>query len=356
MAQAAPADHGLRRDGRSEEARAWRQALLPYAHADVGKALFCLATSIVPYLALCVAMYLLLSVSYALVLVVAVVASGFLLRTYIVFHDCAHGSFLPSRRANALVGVLTGLTVYTPFHSWRVEHAGHHATAGDLDRRGTGDVATLTVAEYQSRQPRKRMYYWLFRQPWVMFTLGPIWSLALQPRLVPMRARRQIQRSHLLTDVALAVVISALCLTIGWRAYLAVQLPTVLIAGAVGVWLFYVQHQFEGVYWRRSEGWSYFDAGLHGSSYLKLPRLLQFFTGNIGLHHVHHLNARIPNYSLQRVHEDCPFLHEAPTLSLWDGLRATRFKLFDEEAGRLVTFAEARARARQRTPTLAVAD
>ncbi|MBO0892818.1 MAG: fatty acid desaturase [Acidimicrobiales bacterium] len=288
-------------------------------------------------------MYVLLSVSYLLVLVVALPAAGFLLRTYIVFHDCAHGSFLRSRRANAVVGMLVGLVVYSPFHSWRAEHAAHHATAGDLDRRGLGDVTTLTVTEYQSRHWRKRAYYRLFRNPWVLFTIGPIWSLALQPRLVPLRARPQIRRSHLITDVALAAMVSAACLTIGWRAYLALQLPTLLIAGATGVWLFYVQHQFDGVYWRRSEGWSFLEAGLHGSSYLKLPLGLRFFTGNIGLHHVHHLNPRIPNYNLQRAQDECSFLHKVPAVSLWDGLRAVRLKLYDEDARRLVTFAEGRA-------------
>jgi omega-6 fatty acid desaturase (delta-12 desaturase) len=320
----------------------WREALARYARPDLWQALACLATSLAPYVILWVAMYLLLQVSYLLTLLVAIPASGFLLRTYIVFHDCAHGSFLPSRRANDWVGVLVGLAVCSPFHSWRAEHAGHHATAGDLDRRGLGDVTTLTVAEYQSRPPRRRVYYRLFRQPLVMFLVGPVWALALQPRLVPLRARPRIRRSHLRTDLALAAILGPLCWAIGWRAYLAVQMPTLLMAGAAGVWLFYVQHQFEGVYWRRREDWSYFDAGLHGSSYLKLPRLLRFFTGNIGLHHVHHLNACIPNYKLQRAHNEQAFLHEAPTLSLWDGLRAVRFKLYDEERGRLVTFAQAR--------------
>lgn len=343
MAQAALMARGAGEGGvEADQASVWRNALSPYARADPARALGCLVTSLVAYLALSVAMYRLLSVSYALALLVALPASGFLLRTYIVFHDCAHGSFLSSRRGNAVVGVLAGLAVYSPFHSWRAEHIGHHATAGNLDRRGIGDVTTWTVNEYQSRSTRERTRYFLFRHPLVLFTIGPIWSLALQPRLVPRRARPQIRRSHFLTDVALAVIVSALCLTIGWRAYVAVQLPTMLLAGAVGVWLFYVQHQFEKVYWRRSEAWSFFDAGLHGSSHLKLPRVLRFFTGNIGLHHVHHLQPRIPNYNLQRAHEEQPFLHDAPTLSLWDGLRAVRFKLYDEGTRRLVTFAEAR--------------
>jgi acyl-lipid omega-6 desaturase (Delta-12 desaturase) len=330
------------RAGRRSEAPSWVPALAPYGRADLRLAVLDVATSAVPYVALSVVMYRLLDVSYLLVLAVAIPASGFLLRTYIVFHDCAHGSFLPSKRANRWFGVFVGLLVYSPFHAWRQEHAGHHATSGDLDRRGIGDVDTLTVAEYLASPWGKRLAYRLFRNPLIMFGLGPIWALALEPRLVPRRARRRIQRSHLLTDLALAVLVGALCWQIGWLDYLLLQAPTVLMAGAVGVWLFYVQHQFEDAYWQHSGDWDYADAALRGSSHLKLPKVLQFFTGNIGLHHVHHLSPRIPNYNLQRAHDDHAFLNQAPTLSLWDGLRAVRLKLYDEESGRLVTFAQAR--------------
>jgi len=308
----------------------------------VGLSVLDVATSLVPYVALFVVMYELLDVSYLAVLAVAIPASGFLVRTFIVFHDCAHGSFLPSRRANTWLGVLAGLLVYSPFHSWRHEHAVHHATSGDLDRRGVGDVETLTVAEYVALPWPKRLAYRLFRNPLVMFGIGPIWALAIEPRMIPKGARARIRRSHLATDAALVALVGALCWLIGWREFLLVQLPMVVLAGATGVWLFYVQHQFEDAYWQRSDDWSYADAALRGSSYLKLPRVLQFFTGNIGLHHVHHLSARIPNYHLQRAHNANAFLHQAPTLSLWDGLRAVRLKLYDEQSGRLVTFAQAR--------------
>ena len=332
-------------DGQSE-VRRWRSRLAPYARPHSTRALGCLATSLVPYLALMLVMYLLLSVSYLLVLVVAIPASGFLLRTFIVFHDCAHSSFFPSRRLNEWIGVIVGLFVYSPFHSWRHEHAMHHATSGDLDRRGVGDVETWTVAEYRSKPVLSRTGYRLFRNPLVMFTIGPIWALALEPRLIPLKARRRIQRSHLFTDIALGGIVAALCLTIGWRDFLLLQTPVVIGAGTAGVWLFYVQHQFEGVYWRRTEEWSYLDAALAGSSHLKLHPVLRFFTGSIGLHHVHHLSACIPNYNLQRAHDENPELHCAPTLSIWDGLRAVRLKLYDESDGRLVTFGQARRAAR----------
>jgi omega-6 fatty acid desaturase (delta-12 desaturase) len=327
-------------------ARAWWVAPLePYAGADVGRSLRCLATSVLPYLALCVGMYYLLTdVSLALALLLAIPTAGFLLRTYIVFHDCAHGSFLPTKRANTWLGVAVGLIVYSPFHSWRHEHSGHHATAGDLDRRGVGDVQTLTVSEYYALPRGARLRYRLMRSPWIMFTIGPIWALALGPRLIPKGKRRRLRDSHRYTNLGLLVLIGGLIWLIGLRAFVEIQLPLVVMAGAAGVWLFYVQHQFEGVYWKRSEDWSYADAALQGSSYLKMPPLLQFFTGYIGLHHVHHLNPRIPNYNLQRAHDENEFLQHAPVISLWDGLRSVRLKLIDEDAGRLVTFAEARRR------------
>lgn len=321
----------------------WREALAPYAKPHLGRSLLGIATSVVPYLALSVLMYLALDVSYLLVLALALPAAGFLVRVYILFHDCTHGSFLASKRANAWLGNALGLLVFSSFRSWGHNHAVHHATSGDLDRRGVGDVPTMTVAEYEALPWRGRLGYRLFRNPLVMFGIGPIYAMVVQPRLVSRSARPRIRRNVMATNVALAALIVGLCLLMGWREYLLVQVPTVMLAGAAGVWLFYVQHQFEDAYWQESGGWSYADAALRGSSYLKLPKVLQFFSGNIGLHHVHHLSARIPNYNLQRAHDDNPIFHDVPTLSLWDGLRAVRLKLWDEENGRLVTFAQARA-------------
>jgi acyl-lipid omega-6 desaturase (Delta-12 desaturase) len=321
----------------------WRDALAPYAQPHLRRSMLDIATSVLPYLVLSVLMYLALEVSYLLVLALALPAAGFLLRTFIIFHDCAHGSFLSSRRANAWLGAICGLLVFTPFQRWRHEHAVHHATAGDLDRRGVGDIHTLTVAEYQALPWRQRLGYRLFRNPVVMFGIGPLYAMILAPRWVPRSSRARIRRSVIATDLALAALIGTFCWLVGWREYLLVQMPTVLLASTAGVWMFYVQHQFEDTYWQSSVGWSYADAALRGSSYLKLPRILQFFTGSIGLHHVHHLSACIPNYNLQRAHDENPIFHDVPTLSLWDGLRAVRFKLWDEDGRRLVTFAEARA-------------
>jgi omega-6 fatty acid desaturase (delta-12 desaturase) len=318
------------------------QALAPYAVPDLRRALLDLATSVVPYVVLSAAMYASLDVSYWLTLAIAVPAAGFLLRTFILFHDCTHGGFVPTRRANTWLGVALGLVVFSPFHAWRYNHAVHHGTAGDLDRRGTGDLHTLTVAEYNAASRGGRLAYRLFRNPLVMFGIGPIYSLLIQPRLVSRSARPRIRRSVIGTNVAVAVMVGGLCWAMGWREYLLVQAPTVVLGGAAGVFLFYVQHQFEDTYWQRPGDWTFADAALRGSSHLVLPQPLQFFTGNIGLHHVHHLNARIPNYNLQRAHDENAVFHSVPELSLADALRAPRLKLWDEERGRLVTFAEAR--------------
>jgi acyl-lipid omega-6 desaturase (Delta-12 desaturase) len=320
----------------------WREDLAPYAQPHLGRSLRELATSVVPYLGLSVLMYICLNISYLLVLVIAIPTAGFLVRTFILFHDCTHGSLLRSKRANAWLGTVLGLFVYAPFLRWRHDHAIHHATSGDLDRRGGGDVRTLTVAEYRELTPRARLGYRLFRNPLVMFGIGPIAALLVGPRLVAKDARPRMRRSVIGTNIALAVFVGVLCWLIGWEDFLLVQAPTLMLAGSAGIWLFYVQHQFEDAYWQESDEWSYAEAALRGSSYLKLPKVLQFFSGNIGLHHVHHLNARIPNYNLQRAHDENAIFHEVPTLSFMDGMRAVRLKLWDERSGRMVSFAEAR--------------
>ena len=302
-----------------------------------------LATSVVPYLARLVAMTFALRVSVVLSLLLAVPASACLVRTFIVFHDCTHGSFMRSRRANDMLGAALGLLVWLPYRGWQHEHAVHHATAGDLDRRGTGDVPTLTVTEYRALSAWRQLSYRLVRNPFVMFGLGPLLVFIVKPRFMPRAARRRVRNSVLATNLMLALIVAALCLTVGWRTYLLVQAPVSLLTGAVGIWLFYVQHQFEDTYWQTHADWRYDHAALAGSSYLKLPGLLRFFTGNIGFHHVHHLSVGIPNYNLQAAHQGTDRLQAVPQVTLQQGLRATRLKLWDERRGRLVTFREARA-------------
>jgi acyl-lipid omega-6 desaturase (Delta-12 desaturase) len=318
-------------------------ALAEYAEPRLGRSLLEIATSVVPYLAGSALIYLTRGVSVVLTLVLIVVTAGFLVRTFVVFHDCAHGSFLPSKRANGYLGRFTGLFVLSPFARWRHDHAIHHATSGDLERRGVGDVITLTVAEYHDRGLRGRVAYRLIRNPLVMFGLGPVIAMVVGPRIATRAQRPRMRHSVLLTDVVLVAVVSALCWLLGWQSFLLVWAPSAMLAGSIGIWLFYVQHQFEDAYWQSADDWHYDEAALRGSSYLKLPKVLQFFTGNIGLHHVHHLNSHIPNYNLQRAHDENPVFNQVPTLSLSDALRTVTLKLWDEKRGKLVTFGQARA-------------
>lgn len=329
-------------DGGAQARNPWREQLAPYAVPDRRRSLLDLATSVLPYLLLWPTMVWSLGVSYWLTLALAVPAAGFLLRSFIVFHDCCHGSFFGSRRANTWLGRFTGLLVFTPYASWRHSHAVHHATAGDLDRRGEGDVPTMTVTEYHAAGTATRIGYRLFRNPLVLFGLGPLYSFVVYPRLTRRSMRPRIRNSVLLTNVVLAASLAALIWLVGWQAFLLVQTPLVLLAGGAGVFLFFVQHQFEDTYWESNDQWTYADAALRGSSYLKLPQPLQWFSGNIGLHHVHHLGARVPNYSLQAAHDDLAVFRDVPVLGLREAVRAPRLKLWDETSGRIVTFAQAR--------------
>jgi acyl-lipid omega-6 desaturase (Delta-12 desaturase) len=323
--------------------RLGREALAAYAQPRLGRSAVEIMTSVVPYLAASVMMYLALDVSYLLAAALVLPSAGFLVRTFVVFHDCAHGSLLPSKRANAYVGRFLGLFVLSPFQRWRHDHAIHHATSGDLERRGVGDVVTLTVAEYRARGWRGRLAYRVIRNPAVMFGLGPVIAMVVGPRIATRSQRPRLRHSVLSTDAVLLVLIGGLCWLIGWEDFLLIWAPPAMLAGSVGIWLFYVQHQFEDAYWQSGADWDYDDAALRGSSYLKLPKVLQFFTGNIGLHHVHHLNARIPNYNLQCAHDENPIFHQVPTLSLRDALGTVQLKLWDEQGGKLITFAQARA-------------
>ncbi len=320
----------------------YREILAPYARPRLRRSLIDVATAVLPYLAISVLAYRLLDISVLLTLALAIPAAGFLVRIFILFHDCTHGSLFASRRANAWLGSVFGLFVLSPFVRWRHDHAVHHASSGDLERRGVGDVPTLTVGEYEARTPRGQLGYRLLRHPLVMFGLGPIFAMVIGPRIVARDARSHMRRSVLRTDVALAVIVVGLCVWIGVGPFLLVWAPGALLAGSTGIWMFYVQHQFEDAYWVDNERWNYADAALQGSSYLKLNPVLRFFTGNIGLHHVHHLNARIPNYNLKRAHDENAVFHSVPTLTPRDAISAVRLKLWDEERGQLITFAQAR--------------
>lgn len=329
-------------DATRTPANDWRKTLAPYERPRLGRALLDLATSIVPFVALVAAIIVLAPISVVAALLLTIPAAGFQLRTFMVFHDCTHGSFMPSRRANRWIGRVLGIVVWTPFGAWKHSHAAHHATAGDLDRRGHGDVPTMTLREYQEASPGARLLYRLFRHPGILLTIGPFVAMMITPRFYAKGSRPRIRNSVLLNDLALVLFVAAFCLLFGWQTFLLIQIPLTLMAGGAGVWLFFVQHQFEDVYWKRGEDWSYRDAALQGASYLRLPKVLQFFTGNIGLHHVHHLSHRIPNYNLQAAHDDNDVFHTVPVLTLGPAIRSLRLKLWDEENGRLVSFGAVR--------------
>ena len=272
-------------------------------------------------------------------------AAAFLVRLFMIQHDCGHGAFFPDKGANDWVGRAIGVFTLTPYDHWKREHAKHHATSGDLDRRGTGDVETLTVAEYLALPRAKRLAYRFFRHPAVMFGLGPIYVFLLRHRL-PVGEMRDGWRpwlSAMSTNLVIAGVAVGLILLGGWRPFLMTQLPINLIAGAIGVWLFYIQHQFDGVVWRRSSRWTLAQAALDGSSHYHLPGIAGWFTANIGVHHVHHLSSRIPFYRLGEVLRDLPEL-DAGRLTLAQSLRGTRLALWDEPGRRLISFRELRQR------------
>jgi len=306
--------------------------------ASLWRARWQVINSFVPYALLWFAMDRALMVSYWLMLPIAILAAGFLARIFIIFHDCGHGSFFKSKRANNLTGVIAGLLNLTPYRHWRWQHALHHGTAGDLDRRGSGDIWTLTVQEYLQSTRCRRFAYRLARNPIVLFLIAPLYVFVVHHRLAVSTAPKRERRSVQLTNwglLALTLVMSAI---IGLKAFLLIQLTVSAFAGAVGLWLFYVQHQFEGAYWARSKDWNYTAAALQGSSFYKLPRILQWFTGNIGFHHIHHLSPRIPNYHLQRCHEADPYFETIKPVTLFASLKSLGFRLWDEKRGVFVGF------------------
>jgi omega-6 fatty acid desaturase (delta-12 desaturase) len=284
---------------------------------------------------------------YWTTLALAVAAAALLVRIFIFFHDCCHGSFFKSPKAMRVLGTITGILTFTPFAEFRYTHGVHHSTAGDLDRRGVGDVWTMTVAEYRAAPLKTRIAYRLYRNPLVMFFLGPIATFLILNRFPKSTNPKQVT-SVLLTDAGVLAIAAAVSLAFGLRTYLMVQLPIILLGGIAGVWLFYVQHQFDPSYWARHEEWGSIEAAMQGSSYYKLPRVLQWVSGNIGLHHVHHLKPRIPNYHLQRCLDAIPELQLPDFLTIRRSLKSIRLNLWDEERGVLIGFGGLRRLARAR--------
>ena len=320
----------------------WQNLVARYQTPSVKRAVWQLVSTILPLIAAFVVMYWSLRVSYWLTLALAIPTAGLAIRTFIIMHDCGHGSFLPSRLANDIVGWITGIITATPYSHWRREHAIHHANSGHLDGRGTGDISTLTVREYLALDWWGRVRYRIYRNPLILLVFGPAW-LFFKHRWP---SRRFAGRREVLnvfgTNLALAGLITGLSLLIGFGAFMKIWVPILFLSGATGVLLFYVQHQFEDAYWRGEGEWDYATAAVMGSSYFRLPRVFQWFTGNIGFHHVHHLSPRIPNYRLERCHRENPEFQQVTTLTLAHSIRTLRLKLWDEEAGRMIGFRELR--------------
>ena len=324
------------------ERPAWRTTVerheTPSRAASIGQ----LVNSLGPYFALWALMVWSLHVSYWITLALAVPAAGFLVRVFIIFHDCGHGSFFKSRRANTFWGVVTGLLTFTPFQQWRHDHAVHHATSGDLDRRGTGDVWTMTVREYEESSRWRRLAYRLVRNPVVLFLVAPLYLFLIQHRVPSRGSGPRERRSVLWTNLALVGIVVMMGLILGFKTFVLIQFPISMIATVAGVWLFYVQHQFEGAYWERRTEWDFVGAALHGSSFYKLPRVLQWFSGNIGFHHIHHLSPSIPNYNLEKCHREEPAFQAVRAVTFWRSFKSLTFRLWDERQKRLVGFRRAR--------------
>jgi len=318
----------------------WYRALSAYEQPNRGKAVWQLLNTFGPYIALWALMVYLVrqGYSYWITLAFAVVAAALFTRIYIFFHDCCHRSFFASPRANRILGYIAGILTFTPYEDWRRAHAVHHATAGDLDRRGVGDVWMLTVTEYLAAPPRKRFAYRFLRNPVVMLGLVPAALSLILHRFPHKGAGKRERQSVIITNLAILAMIGLASVTIGVGTYLSIQLPIMLMAGTVGVWLFYLQHQYEGVYWARHQDWDPMKAALEGSSYYRLPKVLQWCTGNIGLHHIHHARPAIPNYNLQQCYDDVPVLQAVEPITLRKSLQSLRMNLWDEHEQKLVSF------------------
>lgn len=318
--------------------KAWRKIVVKYQKPSIKKAVFQIANTLIPMLLCWIAMAYLYEISYWLTLPLVLVAGGLTVRTFIIFHDCGHQSFFKSRKANDIVGYITGVLTFTPYRFWHWEHGIHHSTAGNLDHREEGDVWTMTVEEYEASSKGMKLAYRLVRSPFILFTVGPMFLFLIWQRFSVKKAKLRDRRSVWYTNLGIAVMVGLGCWILGWQKYVILQLSICAISTTAGVWMFYVQHQFEDVYWSRKKDWNFAAAALEGSSYYKLPKILQWFTGNIGFHHIHHLSSRIPNYMLEACHNAEPLFREVPCLTLKKSFACAKLRLLDEENNRLVGF------------------
>lgn len=316
----------------------WREVVRKYNKPDPLKSTWQIVNSLGPYIILWYLMYLSLEISYLITIGLSVLAAGFLVRMFIIFHDCGHGSFFRSQKANRIIGTILGSLIFTPYDRWHQTHAKHHATVGNLDRRGDGDVQTLTVDEYKQLPKGKRLLYRIYRNPFFLFGIAPFLLFVLAFRFTKKKMNTRERRSIYTTNLMMITYVTGLVLLLGWKEFLMIQIPILIFATTAGVWLFYVQHQYEGVIWVRGDEWDYRKMALQGSSYLKFPKLLQWFSGNIGFHHIHHLSPMIPNYNLEKCHRENSMFDEIEPVTFIPSIRTLRLRLWDEQRGRLVSF------------------
>lgn len=323
-----------------KEQQNWKKIIAPYEKSNVRHSVWQLFNTLIPFFGLWSLAYLSLSVSYWLSLVFIIPAAGFLIRIFIIFHDCCHHSFFSNRRANAIVGTITGILTCCPYHQWRYTHTVHHATSGNLNKRGTGDIWTLTVDEYLALPPLQRLAYRFYRNPIVMFVIGPIYIFLIDYRFNRKRASKAERINTYITNLGIVGIAGLLSWVIGWQEFLLIQGPIFLLSGMAGVWLFYVQHQFENTYFEKEEEWDYVRAAMEGSSFYNLPKILHWMTGNIGFHHIHHLSPKVPNYNLPQAHYNTPFLQDVPAVGLISSLRSLRYRLWNEQSKKFIGFRE----------------
>jgi len=347
MEDAALIDKEQSADTPSADTSKWKSIVLKYQQPSLPRATWQLVNTLGPLTLLWVLMYFAVQKSWWLAIPLAMVAGAFLVRVFIIFHDCGHGSFFKSSRANDVFGFITGVLTFTPYFHWRWEHSIHHATSGHLDKRGVGDVWTMTVEEYLNASRWKRFSYQLTRNPVVLFVLAPLFLFLIMQRFPAKKANDRERYSVYWMNLAILGMVVGMSLIFGFTTYALLQLTAMLVAGASGVWLFYVQHQFEGVYWEREGKWDYTTAALQGSSFYKLPRILQWFSGNIGYHHLHHLSPRIPNYNLEKCHHSDPLFQTVKPITLLSSLKSLTFRLWDEKRRQLVGYSYLRKLRRQ---------
>jgi omega-6 fatty acid desaturase (delta-12 desaturase) len=327
----------------------FRTILAKYREPSCGRSLTQILTTLALLFGLWTAMYFLTDVSYWLALMPMIPAAGLLMRVFIIQHDCGHGSYFKSKKVNDALGLFCSVLTMTPYVCWRKLHSVHHATSGDLDRRGHGDINTLTVEEYLRLTPWRRFLYRLYRNPLVLFGVGPFLQFAVLQRFnfgMPITWRRE-RFSTYLTNILLLAAVVGLSLLVGFWTFVLIYVPTAALGASIGVWLFYVQHQFEEAYWQNNEMWDYYKAGIKGSSYYALPKPLQWFTASIGIHHLHHLDHLIPNYRLQECMDQNPELRAVNRITLWQSLACFRLKLWDGSLGKMVGFREVKVRLKE---------